>query len=115
MVESLPELARGRPVFAVLAALADKPAAELTAPLVGACENVICTEIPPEALEGVGRPGARSHPAVELTRACADAGGAAEAIADPRAALERARELARDAGGVVLVLGSFYLLSVIRG
>jgi dihydrofolate synthase/folylpolyglutamate synthase len=114
VVESLPELTRGRPVIAVLAALADKPATELCAPLASACEKVICTEIPPEALEGVGRPGARSHPAGELERACAEAGVSAEAIADAQAALARARELASAAHAIVLVLGSFYLLSAIR-
>ncbi len=115
VVESLPELTGGRPVVAVLAALAEKPATDVCAPLARACEAIICSEIPPSALEGVGRPGARSHPAGELARACVDAGGEAEAVADPSAALERARELARDRGGIVLVLGSFYLLSTLRG
>jgi len=111
VVESLPELARGRPVVAVLAALADKPADGLCTPLARACERVVCTEIPPAALEGVGRPGARSHTASVLLAACARAGGRAEAIGDPEAALERARELAAAQGGVVLVVGSFYLLA----
>ncbi len=75
VVESLPELAAGRPVVALLAALDQKPADGLTAPLAGACETVVCTEIPPAALAGVGRPGARAHPAAALAAAAERAGG----------------------------------------
>ena len=60
VVESLPDLAGGRPVVALLAALSEKPIDGLCAPLAAACETVVCTEIPPAALAGVGRPGARS-------------------------------------------------------
>ena len=115
VVEALPELAEGRPVVALLAALAEKPAGAICAPLARACEAVVCTEIPAAALAGVGRPGSRSHPAAELAAACAEAGGTAEAIAEPQAALARARELAAERDGVVLVTGSFYLLRAVRG
>jgi len=115
VVESLPELAGGAPVVAVLAALSEKPVDELCAPLAAACEVVVCTEIPPAALAGVGRPGARAHPAADLAAACERGGGEAVAEPDPERALERARALAAERGGVVLAVGSFYLLGLIRG
>jgi dihydrofolate synthase / folylpolyglutamate synthase len=114
VAESLPEVTGGRPPVAVLAALADKPIAEIAAPLARACALVVCTEIPPVRLEGVGRPGARAHGAAELAAACEAAGGRAEAIADPERALRRARELAAAEDRAVLVTGSFYLLAAIR-
>ena len=114
LVESLPEIAGGRPVFAVLATLAEKPIEEICASLARACETVVCTEIPGQVLEGVGRPGARSHEAAALAAACVAAGGTAELIADPEAALDRARRLAARCQGVVLVTGSFYLLAAMR-
>jgi dihydrofolate synthase/folylpolyglutamate synthase len=115
VVESIPEVTGDRPPIAVLAALADKPVAEIASPLAAACAAVVCTEIPATQLEGVGRPGARSHPAAELAAACASAGGRAEAEAEPHRALERACELARAGDLAVLVTGSFYLLAALRG
>jgi dihydrofolate synthase/folylpolyglutamate synthase len=113
VVESLPELTGGRPPVAVLAALADKPL-EGIARLARACAAVVCTEIPPARLEGVGRPGARGHPAADLAAACEAAGGRAEAVPDPDRALDRARELAGEEDRAVLVTGSFYLLAALR-
>jgi dihydrofolate synthase/folylpolyglutamate synthase len=115
VVESLPELARGAPVVSVLAALSEKPIDGICAPLAAACEVVVCTEVPAAALAGVGRPGARSHPATELAAAVERSGGRAEAEPDPERALARARALAAKRGGVVLVVGSFYLLRAVRG
>jgi dihydrofolate synthase/folylpolyglutamate synthase len=114
VVEALPELAGERPVIGVLAALSAKPADELSAPLAAACEVVVCTEIPAEALAGVGRPGATAHAAADLAASCERAGGTAEAEPDPARALERARALATERDGIVLVAGSFYLLSALR-
>jgi dihydrofolate synthase/folylpolyglutamate synthase len=114
VVEALPELAAG-PVIGVLAALSAKPADALSAPLATACEVVVCTEIPTAALAGVGRPGATAHAASRLAGAVEAAGGTAEALPDPTRALARARELAAERGGIVLVAGSFYLLSALRG
>ena len=115
VAESLPEVTGDRPPVAVLAALADKPITEIVAPLARACATVVCTEIPAERLEGVGRPGARSHPAAELAAACEAAGGRAEAIPDADRALDRARGLGSAEGRAVLVTGSFYLLAAVRG
>lgn len=115
LVEALTGLSGGRPAVAVLAALDDKPLEEIAAPLAGACAGVVCTEIPAARLEGVGRPGARAHPAPALAAACEAAGGRAEALPDPHRALARAGELARGLDGVVVVTGSFYLLAALRG
>ncbi len=64
-------------------------------------------------MTGTGRPDARSVPAKELARLCEAAGADAEAVSDPLAAWARARELARERGGVALAAGSHYLLSCI--
>jgi dihydrofolate synthase/folylpolyglutamate synthase len=111
LAEALPEIVAGRPVVACLAILADKDAPAMIAALAPALRSVVCTEIPPEALLGHGRPGARSRPARELADLCRANG--LEAIAEPdlEAALRRAAELARDRfAGVLLVAGSHYLI-----
>jgi hypothetical protein len=47
-----------------------------------------------------------------LTQVAREAGlDQVEAVADPTGALSRARAVARDCGGIVLVTGSHYLLS----
>lgn len=111
LAEALPGIAEGRPVVACLAILADKDAAAMIAALVPALRAAVCTEIPPAALLGHGRPGARSRPARELADLCQAHG--LEAIAEPDldAALRRATELACTAfAGVLLVTGSHYLI-----
>jgi dihydrofolate synthase / folylpolyglutamate synthase len=112
LAEALPALGGGH-VVCCIAILAEKDAPEMVRALAAACEAFVCTEIPSEAIEGSGRPGGRSWPADELAQLCRDAGREAEAIADPRAAWERARELARERDGVALAAGSHYLLSSI--
>jgi dihydrofolate synthase/folylpolyglutamate synthase len=53
----------------------------------------------------------RSLPAATLEALAAQVGGPpSECVADPRAALERARELARP-GGAVIATGSIYLIA----
>jgi dihydrofolate synthase/folylpolyglutamate synthase len=114
LAEALPELAAGRPVVACLAVLEGKDAGSIAAALAPACAAVVCTEVPAALIEGSGRPGGRSLPAAELASLC-DAGGAraVEVVAEPRAALERATELAAAAGGVALATGSHYLLGLV--
>jgi dihydrofolate synthase/folylpolyglutamate synthase len=109
----LPELAEGRDVVCCLAILEGKDAPGIVNALAPAVSRFVCTEIPPERIEGSGRPGGRSRPALEVAALCGKAGVEAEAIADPLAAWERARELARQRGGVALAAGSHYLLSSI--
>ena len=63
LAESLPAVAEGRRVVACLAVLADKDAEAMIRALAPALEHAVCTELPAAALEGHGRPGARSRPA----------------------------------------------------
>jgi dihydrofolate synthase/folylpolyglutamate synthase len=113
LAELLPGLAHDRPVICCLAILEGKDAPGIVNGLAPAISHFVCTEIPPERIEGSGRPGGRSRPALEVAALCEKAGVDAEAIPDPVAAWERARELARERGGVALAAGSHYLLSSI--
>jgi dihydrofolate synthase / folylpolyglutamate synthase len=115
LAESLPAVADGRRVVACLAILADKDAEAMIAPLAPALAQAVCTELPRAALEGHGRPGARSRPAAELAATCEKAGLAAEAQPDFEAALNRAVALAaEDPEGLVLVAGSHYAIAPAR-
>jgi dihydrofolate synthase/folylpolyglutamate synthase len=111
LAEALPGIAEGRPVVACLAILADKDAPAMIAALAPALRSAVCTEIPPAALLGHGRPGARSRPARELADLCQANGVEAVAEPDLDAALRRATELACTAfAGVLVVTGSHYLI-----
>jgi dihydrofolate synthase / folylpolyglutamate synthase len=115
LAAALPELAAGRRVVCCLAILADKDAGEMVRALAPALECVVCTELPPEALAGRGRPGARSRPAAELLAAAEDVGLPAEAVPDFAAALRRARALAAaPPPGLLLVAGSHYAIGPAR-
>jgi len=102
-----------REVVCCLAILEGKDAAGIVSGLTPAVARFVCTEIPPDRIEGSGRPGGRSRPALEVAALCRKAGVEAEAIADPLEAWARARELARERNGVALAAGSHYLLSSI--
>jgi dihydrofolate synthase/folylpolyglutamate synthase len=101
LVESLPEIAGGRSIVAVVSILDDKDAAAILATLVPACQAVVFTSsqnpraLPPPTLES-------------LTRQIG--GPPTEVVRDPRAALERARALA-GTEGVVVATGSIYLVA----
>jgi dihydrofolate synthase / folylpolyglutamate synthase len=115
LAEALPALADGRPVVACLAMLADKDAPAMIAALAPVLRAVVCTEIPPQALSGHGRPGARSRPAQELADLCQAHG--LEATAEPHLelALRRATELACGTfAGVLVITGSHYLIGPAR-
>ena len=113
LAELLPGLADDRPVICCLAILEGKDAGGIVNALAPAVSRFVCTEIPPERIEGSGRPGGRSRPALEIAALCEKAGVEAEAIPDPLAAWERARELAKEREGVALAAGSHYLLASI--
>ena len=100
-----------RPVVACLAVLGDKDAASIVRALAPALSAVVVTEIPPERLEGAGRPGTSSVPMVELERLCGAAGLPAEGVLDPAEAVSRTLARAAQADGVALIAGSHYLLS----
>lgn len=115
LAQSLPAVAEGRRVVGCLAILADKDAEAMIAALAPALDRVVCTELPQAALEGHGRPGARSRPAAELVAACEEAGLPAEAEPDLDAALRRAIALAAEPPeAAVLVTGSHYAIAPAR-
>ena len=113
LAEALPELTGGADIVCCLAVLEGKDATGIVNGLAAACSHFVCTEIPPEAIEGSGRPGGRARPALELAALCERAGKSAEAVPDPVEAWQRARELAVENHGVALAAGSHYLLSCI--
>jgi dihydrofolate synthase/folylpolyglutamate synthase len=108
LAEALPEVAAGRPVVACLAVLAEKDAAEIARALAPAATRAICTEAPPLPSRR------RSVRARELARACEGAGIVAEAEPDFDTAIRRARALAAELGGVLVVAGSHYALAPAR-
>jgi dihydrofolate synthase / folylpolyglutamate synthase len=110
LAEALPDLAGGRPVVACAAVLADKDERGILAGLAPALDALVATEVPSERLERAGRPGTRSLPAESLARAAGADGLEAVVETDPGAAVERARELARERSGAALICGSHYLL-----
>ncbi|HEX3561320.1 MAG TPA: Mur ligase family protein, partial [Solirubrobacterales bacterium] len=79
LAEALPGLTGGADVVCCLAVLEGKDAAGIVSGLAPACTHFVCTEIPPEAIEGSGRPGGRARPALELAALCEKAGVEAEA------------------------------------
>lgn len=115
LAESLPGVAAGREVVGCLAILADKDAEAMIAALAPALDRVVCTELPAAALEGHGRPGARSRPAGELAAACEEVGLPAEVEPAFEAALRRARDLATGPPeGALLIAGSHYAIAPAR-
>ena len=115
LAEGLAEVAAGRPVVACLAALGDKDAAAMVAALAPALDRVICTELQPVALAARGLRAAGSHSAAKLAQACAEAGLRAEQEPDFNTAVGRARRLASELpGGILLVTGSHYVLAPAR-
>jgi dihydrofolate synthase/folylpolyglutamate synthase len=101
LAESLPEVVGDRPLVAVIAILDDKDAAGMLRSLLPLSERVVFTR--------ASNP--RSLPPGTLETLAAQLGGPlAETVADPRAAVERARELAGPDGAVVAT-GSIYLIA----
>lgn len=91
----------GRPVV-VLGLARDKDAAAILKTLAAWAEKLICTSV-----------GSALHrSAEELAAAAAEQGARSETLVPPRAAVERAVELA--AAGWVLVVGSLHLAGVVR-
>jgi dihydrofolate synthase/folylpolyglutamate synthase len=113
LAEALPTLSSGREVVCCLAILEGKDATGIVNRLAPAVSQFVCTEIPPERIEGSGRPGGRSKPGLEVAELCRRAGVEAEAISDPLDAWQQTKDLARGRNGVALAAGSHYLLSSI--
>jgi dihydrofolate synthase/folylpolyglutamate synthase len=101
LAESLPELTAGRRLVALVSILEDKDAAAMLRALLPHCDHAVFTRNhSPRALS----PATLGSLAEQLD------GPPSELEADPRAALQRARELAGE-GGVVLATGSIYLIA----
>ena len=102
LVESLPEVIGERqPLIAVLSILDDKDAAAMLATLLPSCHTLVLTSSQnPRALP----------PPTLLSLSSQVGGPPGEIVPEPRAAIERARELA-GAGGAVLATGSIYLVA----
>jgi len=101
--QSLAAVDLPRPVVGVLAIMRDKDYFTMVRGLVPLLDAIVCTQ--------ASAP--RSLTAAELSAAAEETTAAVETVADPHAALARARELA-GAGGSVLVGGSLYLLEDLR-
>jgi dihydrofolate synthase/folylpolyglutamate synthase len=101
LAEALPEVIGDRQLVAMIGVLDDKDAAGMLAPLLPLCKSVVFTRM--------ANP--RSLPPATLESLSTRLGGPpAESVADPRAALERAREVAGP-GGAVIATGSIYLIA----
>jgi dihydrofolate synthase / folylpolyglutamate synthase len=102
LAAALPELIGDRsPLAVVLSVLEDKDAADMLARLLPLADRLVLTRCSnPRALS----------PGTLVTLAAKLGGPEPEIVADPRAALERARELAGP-DGAVLATGSIYLVA----
>jgi dihydrofolate synthase / folylpolyglutamate synthase len=96
LAAALPE----RPFVAVVSILDDKDAAAMLGALLGRCDTFVCT----------AAPNPRALPPATLASLAHQLGAAAEIVPGPRAALDRARELAGP-DGAVIATGSIYLVA----
>ncbi|MCB0830729.1 MAG: hypothetical protein KDB64_07380 [Solirubrobacterales bacterium] len=111
LAESLPEITGGVPVVGVIGILSDKNARGMLAELAGTIERVVFTNLPEDALVAWGRPGASAWRPDELLRIAEDFGIVGETAGSPAAALDRARSIARECGGAVVMTGSHFLFA----
>ena len=102
LAASLPELVAGcEPVVLVLSVLDDKDAAEMLAALLPLADALVLTRCSnPRALS----------PGSLATQIAALGGPRPETVAEPHAAIARAREIAGP-GGAVVATGSIYLIA----
>jgi dihydrofolate synthase / folylpolyglutamate synthase len=105
LVETLDGVVGDRPLVAVVSVLDDKDAASMLRELLGRCAALVCTR----------SANPRALPAATLASLAGQLGGVGgdgpvEVVAAPRAAVERARELAGP-DGAVLATGSIYLVA----
>jgi len=102
LAAALPEvIANRRPLVLVISVLEDKAAADMLVPLLPLADHLVFTRC--------ANPRALSPATLESLAQQLD-GPDAEVVPDPRAAMERARDLA-GAAGAVLATGSIYLIA----
>jgi dihydrofolate synthase/folylpolyglutamate synthase len=105
LADALPDVTGDRALVAVVSVLDDKDAAGMLRALLGNCAAVVFT----------ASHNPRALPPATLASLAAQLGGPpSEIVRDPRAALERARELA-GVDGAVLATGSIYLVADLIG
>jgi dihydrofolate synthase / folylpolyglutamate synthase len=117
LAEGLREVAGGRPVVACIAVLAEKDARAMIAALSPAVTHLVATTLADgtKSSPGTGISSRRRLFRVdELVRMAAVAGIEAEGVEDFEGGLARARALARERDGVLLVTGSHYVLAPAR-
>ncbi|MEA2441030.1 MAG: dihydrofolate synthase / folylpolyglutamate synthase [Thermoleophilaceae bacterium] len=101
LAEALPDVVAGRRLVAVMGVLDDKDAAAMLRAILPLTDAAVFTR----------SSNPRSLPPATLEALAAQLGGPpAECVADPRAAVERARELAGPEGAVIAT-GSIYLIA----
>ncbi|MEA2411337.1 MAG: dihydrofolate synthase / folylpolyglutamate synthase [Thermoleophilaceae bacterium] len=101
LAEALPDVVGARRLVAVMGVLDDKDAAEMLRAILPLADAAVFTR----------SSNPRSLPPATLEALSAQVGGPrAESVPDPRAALERARELAGP-DGAVIATGSIYLIA----
>jgi dihydrofolate synthase/folylpolyglutamate synthase len=108
LAEALPGLAGGLPVIGCLSVLDDKDREAIIEALAPALSHAVCTAAEPGP--AMGRPGARAADPSELATLLASRGVEAEVVEDPKRAVARTLDLARERSGVALCAGSHYLL-----
>jgi dihydrofolate synthase/folylpolyglutamate synthase len=117
LAEGLSEVAGERPVVACVAVLAEKDAKAMFTALTPIVTHVIATTLAhgtkSPSMAGISSR-RRSFGVAELVRMAKAAGIEAEGMEDFEAGLARARELAWERDGVLLVTGSHYVLAPAR-
>ena len=108
LAEALRPLTGSSEAVVCVSVLADKDAAGIAAELAPLAAVAVCTAADPGP--AMGRPGAVALEPEQLAAHFRAAGVECEVLADPRAACERAIELARNRNGLAVFAGSHYLL-----
>ncbi len=121
LADALREVAGGRPVIACLAVLNEKDASAMIESLAPSLAHCVCTKFASAEVDGTQsedidrfQSRRRALPASRLAAACREVGLACEVEEDFETAVRRARAIAREAGGILLVTGSHYVLAPAR-
>ena len=110
LADSVPAVADDRPVIACLGILADKDGPGMLEELAPVLDHLILVDLPDSVLKGRARPGATAFDSAILMESALELGLDCELAADAADALPRARELAVERDGIVLIAGSHYLV-----
>ena len=111
LAASLPEVTGETPVIGVIGVLADKDAPGMLAELAGSLDAAVFTGLPAEALMAWGRPGARAWDPEDLREVAYGLGLESSIARTPADAVARAREMALEREGAVVITGSHFLFA----